>query len=286
MLARLRAACEQAKIELSRAERASIVVPDAEATANLTPRAGDHAGDLEALTEPFIARSLAAVRVLLAKNQRGADDVARVVLVGGPTLMPGLRARVGELFGGRIAAGVDPMTIVARGAALYAGSVGLDATPARARRRARRRAARPHRAPVGDRRSGTVRRRALPARRGSDAARAACASNARETTAAGRAPTPRCLPRAASCCRCAGTQPPQPVRRARVRSRRRRGRAGDGRVRDRARCLDRRSAAGARHRHRARGRHDPRLLPKGTPLPARRTFAHHTGPADRRAQRR
>ena len=129
LLARLRAACEQAKIELSRAERASIVMPDPtgdgiEGELEITR------GDLEALTEPFIARSLAAVRVLLAKNQRTADDVARVVLVGGPTLMPGLRARVGEMFGGRIAAGIDPMTIVARGAALYAGSVGLDATPA------------------------------------------------------------------------------------------------------------------------------------------------------------
>jgi len=129
LLARLRAACEQAKIELSRAERASIVMPDPtgdgiEGELEITR------GDLEALTEPFIARSLAAVRVLLAKNQRTFDDVARVVLVGGPTLMPGLRARVGEMFGGRIAAGVDPMTIVARGAALYAGSVGLDATPA------------------------------------------------------------------------------------------------------------------------------------------------------------
>src|SRR6185436_14629573 len=129
LLARLRAACEQAKIELSRAERASIVMPDPtgdgiEGELEITR------GDLEALTEPFIARSLAAVRVLLAKNQRTADDVARVVLVGGPTLMPGLRARVGEMFGGRIAAGVDPMTTVARGAALYAGSVGLDATPA------------------------------------------------------------------------------------------------------------------------------------------------------------
>ena len=129
-LARLRAACEQAKIELSRAVRAPIVVSDP---------AGDGGGgheleitrdELDVLTAPFIDRSLAAVRVLLAKNQRTADDVARVVLVGGPTLMPGLRARVGEMFGGRIAAGVDPMTIVARGAALYAGSVGLDATPA------------------------------------------------------------------------------------------------------------------------------------------------------------
>ncbi len=70
------------------------------------------------------------MRNLLAKNQRTSEDVARVVLVGGPTLMPGLRARIGDLFDGRIAAGIDPMTIVARGAALYAGSVGLDATPA------------------------------------------------------------------------------------------------------------------------------------------------------------
>jgi molecular chaperone DnaK len=128
-LARLRVACEQAKIELSRVERATIVVDND----------GDGGGDseleisrdeLDALTEPFIARGLTAVRNLLAKNQRTSEDVARVVLVGGPTLMPGLRARIGDLFDGRIAAGIDPMTIVARGAALYAGSVGLDATPA------------------------------------------------------------------------------------------------------------------------------------------------------------
>jgi molecular chaperone DnaK len=130
-LARLRAACEQAKIELSRAERTTIVVADS--------GADDSGGEqeleitraeLDTLVAPLIARSMTAVRNLLAKNQQTADDVARVVLVGGPTLMPGLRARVGDLFGGRIAAGVDPMTIVARGAALYAGSVGLDATPA------------------------------------------------------------------------------------------------------------------------------------------------------------
>jgi molecular chaperone DnaK len=126
--ARLRAACEQAKIELSRAEHASIVVPDADdGPDHELPISRD---DLDVLTAPFIARSVAAVRVLLAKNQVTAEDVARVVLVGGPTLMPGLRASVSDLFGGRIAAGVDPMTIVARGAALYAGSVGLDAAPA------------------------------------------------------------------------------------------------------------------------------------------------------------
>jgi molecular chaperone DnaK len=51
--------------------------------------------------------------------------------VGGPTLAPGLRARVGALFGGRVAEGIDPMTAVARGAALYAATAGVDARPAR-----------------------------------------------------------------------------------------------------------------------------------------------------------
>jgi molecular chaperone DnaK len=135
-LARLRAACEQAKIELSRAERATITVSDPAAhDDDGDGGGGDHELDitrdeLDALTAPFVARSLTAVRNLLSRNQHTAQDVGRVVLVGGPTLMPGLRARIGELFGGRVAAGVDPMTIVARGAALYAGSIGLDATPA------------------------------------------------------------------------------------------------------------------------------------------------------------
>jgi molecular chaperone DnaK len=130
--ARLRAACELAKIALSRAAQTTILAPDpaAGADGDATREIDISREELDALTAPFIGRGLGAVRSLLARNQRTPEDVARVVLVGGPTLMPGLRARVGEMFGGRIAAGVDPMTIVARGAALYAGSVGLEATPA------------------------------------------------------------------------------------------------------------------------------------------------------------
>jgi molecular chaperone DnaK len=124
-LARLRWACEQAKIELSRAESGAIVADIGDGCELPITRA-----ELNALVAPFVARGLTAVRNLLAKNHHTAGDVARVVLVGGPTLMPAVRDRVGDLFGGRIATGVDPMTIVARGAALYAGSVGLDATGA------------------------------------------------------------------------------------------------------------------------------------------------------------
>src|SRR5262249_49994985 len=97
---RLTAACELAKIELSRAERAAIVLPDG-AELPITR------ATLEELAAPLIARSVTAVRALLARNHRGGDDVARVVLVGGPTLMPAVRARIGELVGGRVAEGID-----------------------------------------------------------------------------------------------------------------------------------------------------------------------------------
>ena len=130
--ARLRAACEQAKIELSRAEHTLIALPEVATTGGgaVDVEIEMTRADLDGLTAPFIARALSAVRNLLDKNHCAAGDVARVVLVGGPTLMPALRARVAEQFGGRIAEGVDPMTIVARGAALYAGSTGVDAAPA------------------------------------------------------------------------------------------------------------------------------------------------------------
>jgi molecular chaperone DnaK len=45
-------------------------------------------------------------------------------------MTPYIRDRIGQVFGGRIAAGVDPMSAVVRGAALYSATAGLDARPA------------------------------------------------------------------------------------------------------------------------------------------------------------
>jgi molecular chaperone DnaK len=132
-LCKLKAACEQTKIELSRQESATLSVSELcdDETGNVVnvdlvvARA-----DFAQLIEPFVVRSLAVVRNLLSRNQRHADNVARVVCVGGPTLIPSLRERISSFFGGRVAEGVDPMTAVARGAALYAATIGLSARPA------------------------------------------------------------------------------------------------------------------------------------------------------------
>ncbi|HEY8019694.1 MAG TPA: Hsp70 family protein [Thermoanaerobaculia bacterium] len=134
-LAKLKAAAEQAKIDLSRAERAMISCAEWTAGADGAPLDADlevSRSELEALTAPLLERSLSVCLGVLEKNRLAPSAIERVVFVGGPTLMPAVRARIGGTFGGRVAEGVDPMTSVARGAALYAATAGLDARPAAA----------------------------------------------------------------------------------------------------------------------------------------------------------
>ena len=131
-LGKLKAACEQAKIDLSRLERTAVVCAEVFSDPAGHPVDADlpvTRQELEGLVSPLLERTLAVCRALLERNRLSADAVGRVVFVGGPTLMPALRERVGALFGGRVAEGIDPMTIVARGAALYAATVGLEARP-------------------------------------------------------------------------------------------------------------------------------------------------------------
>ena len=132
-LGKLKAACEQAKIDLSRLERTSIVCAELLLVPGEDPVDAEipvGRADLEGLVAPLIERSLGVCQGVLERNRVDADQVGRVVFVGGPTLMPALRERVGGFFGGRVAEGIDPMTLVARGAALYAATIGLNARPA------------------------------------------------------------------------------------------------------------------------------------------------------------
>jgi molecular chaperone DnaK len=132
-LARLKAVCEQARVELSRASAAELAMAGLCDDADGNPVDVDLTltrAELEACIEPLLLRAEGVVRSLLASNQRMPDHVAKVVFVGGPTCTPALRARIGGLFSGRVAEGIDPMTIVARGASLYAATSGLDGRPA------------------------------------------------------------------------------------------------------------------------------------------------------------
>ncbi len=129
---RLKVACEQARIELSRQDETAIVVPELcqdRSGASVDVELPVTRAELERLLDPLLGRCVAVCRTLLEHAKVSADDVGRVVFVGGPTLTPALRRLVGDTFGGRVAEGVDPMTVVARGAALFAATAGVEARP-------------------------------------------------------------------------------------------------------------------------------------------------------------
>jgi molecular chaperone DnaK len=131
-LRKLRLAVEEAKIELTRANVASLVVANAFNVKGTPididldiPRAA-----LEEVTLPLVERSIEVCKRLLSAHGLDPSQVSRIVLVGGPTVMPLLRDRVKDALGAPFGEGLDPMTLVAQGAALYAATAGLEARPA------------------------------------------------------------------------------------------------------------------------------------------------------------
>lgn len=119
---------EQAKIELSTASEATIFVSEDEA------RTSDEAGQeiyievplsrrtLDDLVEERITESIALCRKVLTDNGLTHEDIDRVVLIGGPSKMPAVRERVPAELGIAADLMTDPMTAVARGAAIFAES--------------------------------------------------------------------------------------------------------------------------------------------------------------------
>ncbi len=124
----LRLAAEDAKIELSRHDRTQLTLAqplvidgkDVEVDLELTR------ATVESLCMPLVDRALDVCVRLMQTHGLAPGRLGRLVLVGGPTVMPMVRARVSARLDAGIAEGHDPMTLVAQGAALYAATAGLD----------------------------------------------------------------------------------------------------------------------------------------------------------------
>lgn len=77
-------------------------------------------GTFEILIEPLLGRTLRACRQVLEDAKLQASDVKGVVLVGGSTRVPLVRAFVADFFKQQPLADIDPDEVVAVGAALQA----------------------------------------------------------------------------------------------------------------------------------------------------------------------
>jgi molecular chaperone DnaK len=128
--AKLKVAAEEAKIELSTMDRVELLVDLAKGTDDVGLLSYTLTRDeLERLAEPYYARAINLCREALTKANLHTGDIDRLLLVGGPTLAPGLREMLAdprEGLGIALDFSQDPSTAVARGAAVFAGTLPLE----------------------------------------------------------------------------------------------------------------------------------------------------------------
>jgi molecular chaperone DnaK len=122
--AKLKRSAEIAKIDLSRSELATLD------PCKFTDGSGEEIvfecdvsrSELVRVAEPFIVQSTEICKRVLKEKNLGKDAMQKVILVGGPTLAPYFRKLLGHSLGIPLDHSVDPLTVVARGAAVFSGT--------------------------------------------------------------------------------------------------------------------------------------------------------------------
>jgi molecular chaperone DnaK len=125
--ARLKIAAEEAKIALSRSESAPIMA-ELDVADGLTElfEYTLTRGELDRVAEPYYVRSINLCKEAMRDSGLSSDAIDKLLLVGGVTLSPGLRERLAdpvEGLGIELDTRLDPSTVVARGAAVFASTV-------------------------------------------------------------------------------------------------------------------------------------------------------------------
>lgn len=127
---RLKHLVEAAKLELSTKQKTTL-----SGAVNFEDDAGDTVecdeieitrDELISVAEPIVARSMEICRRVLSEKNLGATAIDKIILVGGPTKAPYFREMLSDGLGIPIDFSQDPLTVVARGAAVFAGTQKLD----------------------------------------------------------------------------------------------------------------------------------------------------------------
>jgi molecular chaperone DnaK len=125
---RLKDAAEQAKIELSNVQEATINLPfltaDASGPKHLQKQLTR--AKLEQMIRPLVERTMEPTRRALADAKKTPQQIHEVVLVGGSTRIPLVKETVKKFFGKDPHQGVNPDEVVAIGAAVQAGVLSGD----------------------------------------------------------------------------------------------------------------------------------------------------------------
>lgn len=122
----LRGKAEEVKIDLSLLQQVTVTIFDIGNDEEDTPIEAEFVvtqKELSRLVEPVIEKTIDLCKQALDKARVATDDIKKIILVGGPTQMPIVREMLKAELGLPLDTTIDPMTVVARGAALYASSI-------------------------------------------------------------------------------------------------------------------------------------------------------------------
>jgi len=120
---RVKEAAEKAKIELSTSLQTDINLPYITADSNGPKHLNMTLtrAKLEEIIEPVLNRLDAPILKALKDAGLSPGQIDKVILVGGPTRMPSVRAKFAKILGKEPERGIDPMEAVAIGAAIQGG---------------------------------------------------------------------------------------------------------------------------------------------------------------------
>lgn len=130
----LRIKAEEAKIDLSHSEQVVIGIFDCGEDKDGKPvelEINFSRSEMNHLIEPFISKSITMCKQALSEARVTPQDVSTIILVGGPTNMPFLREMLSKVLNIPLDFSLDPMTIVSRGAAIYASTQPLKIAPSK-----------------------------------------------------------------------------------------------------------------------------------------------------------
>lgn len=123
----LKLAAEEAKIELSVREQTNIVIHPLETIKDSNGKTIDMSIPIKraqfvSLVEEYVEKTINLFSQVLKNQGLSSSDISQMILVGGPTQIPYIRTRLKDKFNIHTDYKIDPITVVAQGAAIFAAS--------------------------------------------------------------------------------------------------------------------------------------------------------------------